>query len=151
MSSSAPSQAAILVLQKTMSEQDRRLLLLWMSVLQQQQKAKQAIRLSLTEKGLCGSPALQSGSGPGAALRAHQRAELERLKPGVRSLPSSLTRPRIQHPLSTHRCPNLSCSPADKEQRLSKQELVRQQIAQETFPNELEGLVPSPRAVALLS
>lgn len=50
LSSSTPFQAAILVLQKTMSEQDRRLLLLWMSVLQQQQKAKQAIRLSLTER-----------------------------------------------------------------------------------------------------
>lgn len=28
---------------------------------------------------------------------------------------------------------------------------MRQQIAQETFPNELEGLVPSPRAAALLA
>lgn len=67
------------------------------------------------------------------------------------SLRSSLTKPGGQHPLSTYRRPNLSCAPADREQRLSKQELVRQQIAQETFPNELEGLVPSPRAVALLA
>lgn len=69
------------------------------------------------------------------------------------SLQSSLTKPGGQHPLSTYRHirPNLSCAPADREQRLSKQELVRQQIAQETFPNELEGLVPSPRAAALLA
>lgn len=65
------------------------------------------------------------------------------------SLPSSLPKPRGQQALSTHRRPNLSCAAAEGEQRLSKQELVRQQIVQETFPNELERLVPSPRAVAL--
>lgn len=42
----APSQASILVLQKTISEQDRRLLLLGTSVLRQQQ----GVRLSLPER-----------------------------------------------------------------------------------------------------
>lgn len=54
-----------------------------------------------------------------------------------------------KRPPSTSVHPNLSCAPTEGEQRLSKQELVRQQIAQETFANEVEGLVPLPRAVAL--
>lgn len=65
------------------------------------------------------------------------------------SPPSSPAVPRGQHPLSTDRRPNLPRAPAEGGRRLSKQELVRQQIARETFPNELEGLVPSPGAAAL--
>lgn len=154
LSSSAPSQAAILVLQETMSEQDRRLLLLGTSVLRlaaghgSSSRKRQSKPLGFPRpRGLPWKSRITEREAPGAALRAPRRAELGRLKPGVSSPPCS--RPRGQHPPSTYRRPNLSCAPADGEQRLSKQELVRQQIAQETFPNELEGLVPLPRAAAL--
>lgn len=154
LSSPAPSQAAILVLQETMSEQDRRLLLLRTSVLRLAAGHGSGSRKRQSEplgfpwpRGLPWKSRVTEREGPGAALRAPRRAELGRLKARVSSLPCS--RPRELHPRSTYRRPNLSCAPADGEQRLSKQELVRQQIAQETFPNELEGLVPLPRAAAL--
>lgn len=137
-----------------MSEQDRRLLLLRTSVLRLAAGHGSSSRKRQSEplgfpwpRGLPWKPRITEREGPGAALRAPWRAQLGRLKPRVSSLPCS--RPGEQHPPSTYRRPNLSCTPTDGEQRLSKQELVRQQIAQETFPNELEGLVPLPRAAAL--
>lgn len=90
-----------------------------------------------------------AATGLGAALKARPLCHLTRLKPRVSFLPSPPTARRGKHPPSTSLRPNLSCAPVDGEQRLSKQELVRQQIAQETFPNEAEGLVPSPGAAAL--
>lgn len=62
---------------------------------------------------------------------------------------SAIPPDRAQRKAASEHIPTLSCAPVDGEQRLSKQELVRQQIAQETFPNEAEGLVPSPGAAAL--
>lgn len=150
--SSARSQAAILVLQETMSEKDRRLLLLRTSVLRLATGHSSSSRKRQSEplgfpwpRGLPGSPALRSDRDLGLHLehlgvqgwRGSSPGELCRALPGPgsRILPAQASKP--------------PCAPAYGEQRLSKQQLVRQQIAQETFPNELEGLVPLPGAAAL--
>lgn len=113
---------------------------------QQQSKAKHSIRLPRSARARIKALQLR-----GLELHLkHSHAASSRGKTlGGSSAQRPVTTCGAKRPPSTSACPNLSCAPTDGEQRLSKQELVRQQIAQETFPNEVEGLVPLPRAGAL--